>query len=159
MSLCVLCIYTTNADACATHHPNALGDDEEVRIWDLDTSKCLQTVKDSTRLWGQITALEFVNLEKCGFSKDSLCFGTGHGQFLIYQRNRRDVRYCPPLLFTPARCSNMVGYRRVTTKFSASVCLSLETALKAFNLTHILDASCSRAIMARSSYSLSRRTI
>ena len=54
----------------------------------MKTYKETQAISDSMRLWGQITALNFVNLDRSGLTKDVLCFGTGRGYFLMYTPTR-----------------------------------------------------------------------
>src|ERR1700679_4347136 len=66
------------------------GDDEEVRVWEISTKKCLQVLEDPGRRWGQITCLTWL----ANWGNDGLnpiAFGTGRGLMVIYRRSRSDV--------------------------------------------------------------------
>jgi WD40 repeat protein len=69
----------------------ASGDDEEVKIWDLKTYQCFQTLLNNDRRWGQITTIKFINRDATPNGTEWLCFGTGRGQLLVYHRSRRSV--------------------------------------------------------------------
>ncbi|PPR03684.1 hypothetical protein CVT24_007690 [Panaeolus cyanescens] len=76
------------------------GDDEVVKIWNLQTYECVQTLADQESQWGQITTIRFVN---AGAGHNVfLCFGTGRGRLIIYQQNRMGT------LFT--QISNEAGF-------------------------------------------------
>lgn len=61
------------------------GDDERVRIWDIETLVCLQVIRDPAQKWGQITC---VNWLSGGKERDgnALCLGTGRGFIVVFRR-------------------------------------------------------------------------
>ncbi|PPQ70087.1 hypothetical protein CVT26_013421 [Gymnopilus dilepis] len=71
------------------------GDDQVVRLWDVDTFRPLQTISDKNGRWGQITVLQFIN--PAGgpsiVGLEWLCIGTGRGQIIIYRRTRKSPIY------------------------------------------------------------------
>lgn len=62
------------------------GDDETVRVWDIETLVNLQVIRDPDENWGQITCLNWLpgGAEQEG---NALCFGTGRGHVIIFRRN------------------------------------------------------------------------
>lgn len=66
-----------------------LGDDEKLRLWDLTRKQVHQVIEDDLGRWGQITCAQWL----AGVSEfgDTLCFGTGRGLLLIYQRTKEAV--------------------------------------------------------------------
>lgn len=60
-------------------------DDEALRIWDIYGKRHLQTLEDRSRRWGQITCLKWLSINPIEGNR-ALCFGTGRGLLLIYQR-------------------------------------------------------------------------
>ncbi|PPQ82449.1 hypothetical protein CVT24_002470 [Panaeolus cyanescens] len=81
------------------------GDDEVVKIWNLQNFECIQTLSDQASQWGQITSLAFApavvgrNLY--------LMFGTGRGRLVIYQRNSMSPLFTQifdQLIFTNFDC-------------------------------------------------------
>ncbi|PPR03094.1 hypothetical protein CVT26_004613 [Gymnopilus dilepis] len=65
------------------------GDDEEVKIWEMNRYTLLQTIADENRRWGQVTCLKFITFEGAAAPSDWLFFGTGRGFFLGYRRPRK----------------------------------------------------------------------
>ena len=63
------------------------GDDQEVNIWDLETSKCVQRLASATEQWGQITAIKFAEIEGHSW----IFFGTGFGIFFAFRFSRKTV--------------------------------------------------------------------
>ncbi|KDR64841.1 hypothetical protein GALMADRAFT_149249 [Galerina marginata CBS 339.88] len=62
------------------------GDDEKLRVWDISRKQVHQVIGDDLERWGQITCILWL----AGFSDhgDALCFGTGRGLVLIYQKTK-----------------------------------------------------------------------
>lgn len=86
-----------------------VGDDEEVRIWDMDKLSRYQTLIDPACQWGQITAVTFVKLDSNAIGSNGLewlCFGTGRGQCLIYRKSRKAVS----ISCTGIRCRILSAY-------------------------------------------------
>ncbi|KAJ3517897.1 hypothetical protein NLJ89_g213 [Agrocybe chaxingu] len=65
------------------------GDDEEVRLWDMENGQQLQSLMDQNGRWGQITKLSFLYPDGGSLGSEWLVFGTGRGLFLIYRRIRK----------------------------------------------------------------------
>ena len=67
-------------------HTHFTGDDESVRIWDIETKSALQVLTDVSGRWGQVTCIKWL----CISSElgNVLSFGTGRGLLLIYQRSK-----------------------------------------------------------------------
>ena len=59
------------------------GDDQTVRIWDMDMFKAQQVICDQLERWGQITCIKW--LSPTSDNGSVLCFGTGRGLILVYQ--------------------------------------------------------------------------
>ena len=68
------------------------GDDEAVRIWDIETLVNLQVIRDPDENWGQITCLNWL---PCGAEQEGnvLCFGTGRGHIIIFRRSGNSVSH------------------------------------------------------------------
>jgi WD40 repeat protein len=64
------------------------GDDEAVQIWDLQEFHPYQTLADCSHAWGQITCVRFL-VELPSSMGELLCFRTGCGYILLYQRKRK----------------------------------------------------------------------
>ena len=69
-----------------TQRSTMTGDDETVRVWDIETLVNLQVIRDPDENWGQITCLVWF---PCGAGQEGnvLCFGTGRGHVNIFRRN------------------------------------------------------------------------
>jgi WD40 repeat protein len=67
-----------------------LGDDEVVRIWTLETYRCLQIICDSGERWGQITCVKWLSAG-AGVACETLCIGTGRGLILLYRQSKNGV--------------------------------------------------------------------
>jgi WD40 repeat protein len=65
------------------------GDDESVRIWDVEKHTCRQILCDPAHRWGQITTVQWVTHKASG---DTLYFSTGRGMVLLYQSKKPGVR-------------------------------------------------------------------
>jgi WD40 repeat protein len=65
------------------------GDDETVKVWDVNSLQIFQTIADRNHHWGQITCIQFIGFDTIS---DWMCFGTGRGRFLVYHRLRKSVR-------------------------------------------------------------------
>lgn len=69
------------------------GNDECVRLWDVSTFKCTQTVCHPQGNWGQITSLAWVSLQVRGqaASSSALCVGSARGvvSILPFSRTRK----------------------------------------------------------------------
>jgi WD40 repeat protein len=63
------------------------GDDEAVRIWNLEAYKCPQVIHDGGGKWGQITCMKWLGADM----SDTLCFGTGRGSMLVYRQIKAGV--------------------------------------------------------------------
>ncbi|KAF8735549.1 hypothetical protein AX14_001869 [Amanita brunnescens Koide BX004] len=59
------------------------GDDEAVRIWDIEALAPLQVIRDPDGNWGQITCVNW--LGGSAEERNMLCFGTGRGFVAIFQ--------------------------------------------------------------------------
>ncbi|PPQ96516.1 hypothetical protein CVT26_010432 [Gymnopilus dilepis] len=68
------------------------GDDEEVRIWDIKRLRLCQRLMDSAGRWGQVTCVQFVNVEVHS-NTDWLCLGTGRGMLAMYRKSRRAAEF------------------------------------------------------------------
>ena len=67
------------------------GDDEKLRIWDVERRKAYQVIGDELERWGQVTCIQWLH----GFSENCqvVSFGTGRGLFLIYQQAKEIVSF------------------------------------------------------------------
>lgn len=65
----------------------SLGDDESVRIWDIEALSSIQVIRDPSGNWGQITCLNWL----AGEERNTLCFGTGRGFIALFQASRSSV--------------------------------------------------------------------
>lgn len=66
------------------------GDDESVHIWGIDEGKNIAVLSDRLERWGQITCLKW--LEGIAQPKGyTLCFGTGRGYILFYEKVKDSV--------------------------------------------------------------------
>jgi len=63
------------------------GDDEAVRIWDLSSKAKPHVLQDRLQRWGQITCLKWI-LAGSSENGELICFGTGRGLIIIYQRSK-----------------------------------------------------------------------
>lgn len=66
-----------------------VGDDEKLRIWDIDGKRSHQVISDELERWGQVTCVKW--LPGISNSGEVLCFGTGRGLVLIYHRLKEAV--------------------------------------------------------------------
>jgi WD40 repeat protein len=66
------------------------GDDQEVRLWDIQAFRRYQILSDRGGTWGQITCIKFLGIEPSA-AAEWFCFGTGHGYLLLYRRQRKTV--------------------------------------------------------------------
>ena len=62
------------------------GDDEMLRIWNVEAKCNYQVISDHLGRWGQITCIKWL-LD----NGTSICFGTGRGLVLVYQRTKDTV--------------------------------------------------------------------
>lgn len=62
------------------------GDDEMLRIWNVEAKRSYQIISDHLGRWGQITCIKWLS----GNSDNGnvMCFGTGRGLVLVYQRTK-----------------------------------------------------------------------
>ena len=60
------------------------GDDETLRIWDLNEKAKPHVIQDRLQRWGQVTCLKWIS---AGSSENGelICFGTGRGLVILYQ--------------------------------------------------------------------------
>lgn len=65
------------------------GDDEAVRIWDIEALAPLQVIRDPDGNWGQITCVNW--LGGSAEERNMLCFGTGRGFVAIFQASGNSV--------------------------------------------------------------------
>jgi len=65
------------------------GDDQTIRIWDLQSQKISQTFDDPLNRWGQITCMTVSDVAITGGAM--LCCGTGRGQIVILRRTKKKV--------------------------------------------------------------------
>jgi WD40 repeat protein len=65
------------------------GDDEMLRIWNVEAKRSHQVISDHLGRWGQITCIKWLS----GNSENGnvICFGTGRGLVLVYQRTKDTV--------------------------------------------------------------------
>lgn len=67
------------------------GDDEKVRIWNVETFHCEQTLEDSR--WGQVTSLAWLYQELPNHdTMTALCVGNARGSLSIYTMDLRGVK-------------------------------------------------------------------
>jgi WD40 repeat protein len=59
-----------------------VGDDEKLRIWDINAKRSHQVISDELERWGQVTCVKW--LPGISNNGEVLCFGTGRGLVLIY---------------------------------------------------------------------------
>jgi hypothetical protein len=76
----------------------SLGDDEAVRIWDIEALSTIQVIRDPSGNWGQITCLNWL----AGEERNTLCFGTGRGFIALFQASESSVSH--RLSCTTSRC-------------------------------------------------------
>ncbi|KAF9042033.1 WD40-repeat-containing domain protein [Panaeolus papilionaceus] len=87
------------------------GDDEVVKIWNLQTYECIQTLADQESQWGQITTICFVGA--ANGHNSYLCFGTGRGRLIVYQRNRMGALFTQisnDAIFTNWDCVESIAF-------------------------------------------------
>ena len=113
---------------------NLSGDDQAVRVWDIASLQCIQTIADHNCHWGQITCLQFIVLNSA--STDWLFFGTGRGQFLIYRRSQKlgalfieisSAKDCFLAFLYFRRCLKLVNLTLLlaSCSYTVSLCLSI----------------------------------
>ena len=59
------------------------GDDEMLRIWNVKAKRIYQVISDHLGRWGQIICIKWLS-----DNGTAICFGTGRGLVLIYQRTK-----------------------------------------------------------------------
>lgn len=74
-------------DVIRTVLTTSKGDDEMLRIWNVEAKCNYQVISDHLGRWGQITCIKWLTDNGTG-----ICFGTGRGLVLVYQRNKDAVR-------------------------------------------------------------------
>jgi hypothetical protein len=62
------------------------GDDEMLRVWNVEAKRNYQVISDHLGRWGQITCIKWLTDNGTG-----ICFGTGRGLVLVYQRTKNTV--------------------------------------------------------------------
>lgn len=72
------------------------GDNESVHIWSIEEGKSIAVLSDRLGRWGQITCMKWVEgvAQARGYT---LCFGTGRGYVLFYDKVKDSV--CDNTLF------------------------------------------------------------
>src|ERR1700742_2146146 len=66
-------ILILNADS----YTRLIGDDGVIKIWNIDTLKCIETLSNEN--WGQVTALSWLTVNSPANGSLSLAIGTGRG--------------------------------------------------------------------------------
>src|SRR5260221_9522398 len=92
----------------------------------------IQILLDEAHRWGQITCIKFISANGT-LSADSLCFGTGCGQFLIYRRTRKSVS----TKYYTCQSSKFTFHRPTFLNSLTGVFFRLVTVWRAFHLTPI----------------------
>ncbi|PPR02023.1 hypothetical protein CVT26_008717 [Gymnopilus dilepis] len=68
------------------------GDDEQVKIWDVNQLRQCQSLMNPQGRWGQITCLKFITFDTPP-TADWLCFGTGRGIIAMYRKSRKAAEF------------------------------------------------------------------
>jgi hypothetical protein len=71
-----------------------LGDNEAVRIWDIEALAPLQVIQDADGNWGQITCVKWIAVS--AEERNLLCFGTGRGFIALFQASGNSVSMSYP---------------------------------------------------------------
>ncbi|KAM6490444.1 WD40-repeat-containing domain protein [Amanita muscaria] len=68
------------------------GDDEAVRIWDIETLVSLQVIRDPAGNWGQVTCVNWLSGNSSELEGNTLCFGTGRGLVIVEMKEASITR-------------------------------------------------------------------